>query len=68
MPKLTPNLMRETHDLMIADERTIYQLAVDSQLPFYWLRKFRAGEMKNPSVNRVQCLYEYLTKKALITR
>ena len=34
-------------------------------LSFYWLRKFASGEIRNPSVNRVQYLYEHLSKKKL---
>lgn len=32
-----------------------------SKISFYWLRKFSAGEFQDPSVNRVEELYEYLT-------
>lgn len=63
-----PNLMRETLTLLKADERSLYRISTESCVPFYWLRKFRSGEMKNPSVNRVQSLYEHLTGKSLLTR
>lgn len=34
-------------------------------IPFFWLEKFVAGVFKNPSVNRVQYLYEHLTGQPL---
>lgn len=34
-------------------------------IPFYWLKKFSGGQVKDPSVNRVQALYEFLTGKSL---
>lgn len=30
-----------------------------------WIRKFRTGRMPNPSVNRVQALYEFLAGRTL---
>lgn len=41
---------------------TVY---LETGLPFYWLRKFASGDVKDPSVNRIQKLYEYLTGKPL---
>lgn len=37
----------------------------ETKISFYWLRKFAAGDFKNPSVNRVQFLYEHLSGKKL---
>ena len=34
-------------------------------LSFYWLRKFMRGDIPNPSVNRVQYLYEHLSGNPL---
>ena len=36
-----------------------------SSITFYWLRKFHAGDVDDPSVNRVEELYVYLTGKPL---
>lgn len=33
--------------------------------PSSWLRKFRAGSIPNPSVNRVEAVYEAATGKRL---
>lgn len=37
----------------------------ETHLPYYWLKKFSSGEIKDPSVNRVQRLYEYLAGRKL---
>jgi hypothetical protein len=63
---MTTNLMQRTATMLKADERSTFDIAKESKLPFYWLRKFRSGAMKNPSVNRVQKLYEHLTGRKLL--
>ena len=64
MPDTSKNLMQETLALVKGqDLLTIYNA---TGLSFYWLRKFQAGEIKDPSVNRVQRLYEYLSGKRLV--
>lgn len=32
----------------------------DTKIPYHWLTKFAAGKIKNPSVNRVEFLNNYL--------
>lgn len=60
-----PNsLMLET--IRLAKERKLQDVFFETHIPFYWLNKFVAGTYKNPSVNRVQYLYEYLTGSKLI--
>lgn len=44
----------------------LLKVYTDTGLPFYWLRKVASGEIKNPSVNRVQYLYEHLTRTTLL--
>lgn len=58
------SLMQETctmlrnKDLLLTYEET--------HISYYWLRKFASGEFRNPSVNRVQYLYEYLSGTKLL--
>ncbi len=59
------SLMTETQRLLKQRSRTLLDVANDTGIPFYWLRKFHYGEIDNPSVNRVQKLYEYLAGKKL---
>ena len=46
-------------------EKDLLEVYSDTKVSFYWLRKFVACEFKNPSVNRVQFLFEYLSKQPL---
>ena len=56
-------LMLETQKMLKdQDLLTVYS---ETGISFYWLRKFSSGEFKNPSVNRVQHLYEFLKGKPL---
>jgi len=59
------SLMKKTLTLLEKDKRTSLELCLETKIPFYWLKKFRDGGFKNPSVNRVQFLYEFLTQSKL---
>lgn len=54
-------LMIKTRELL--QDKDLFAIYADTKLSPYWLRKFAKGELKNPSVNRVEFLYNYLTKK-----
>lgn len=58
-------LLRRTYELLDAAEITLPELYAQTGVPFYWLRKFRNREVKYPSVNRVQRLYEHLSGRKL---
>lgn len=60
----TGSLMRRTME-MLRERGDLLKIYTDTKISFYWLRKFANGEFRNPSVNRVQYLYEYLTGKQL---
>jgi hypothetical protein len=60
------SLMVKTLTLSQADKRDLLSIHKDTNLPLYWLREFRAGRIKNPSVNRIQSLYEHYTGKPLL--
>lgn len=62
------SLMQQTRELVKASELGLLGIYKSSGLPFYWLRKFASGEFRNPSVNRVQFLYEHLTGKSLLNK
>jgi len=59
-------LMVATTDLvknyLAKEENNLPKLFIETKIPFYWLKKFARGEIPNPSVNRVEYLFEYLTK------
>lgn len=54
-------LMERTRHLLGQCDKTLPQIAEDTKISFYWLRKFKSGSIVDPSVNKVQRLYEYLT-------
>jgi hypothetical protein len=57
------SLMARTIELLNGQD--LLELYSETSIPYYWLRTFARGVYKNPSVNRVQFLYEYLTQKSL---
>lgn len=60
-------LMHETLRLVKTSGKSLPQLYRDTGIPFYWLKKFSSGEFQNPSVNRVQFLYETLSGRKLFS-
>lgn len=58
-------LMRRVHELLKQDPRSLPDIYRESGIPFYWLKKFNDGEYQNPSVNRVEYLYTFLTGRDL---
>lgn len=58
-------LYEQTLKLLIASELTILDIAERADLPYDWLVSIRYDRVKNPSVNRIQKLYEFLTGKPL---
>lgn len=59
------SLMKTVQKLLKDDPRSIPEIYRESGIPFYWLRKFADNEYKNPSVNRIEFLYTFLTGKEL---
>lgn len=66
MPRPTGStLLVRTRTLLLNTERPLLDIHRESGLPFYWLRKVKSGEIRDPSVSRTQRLYEYLTNRKL---
>lgn len=57
--------MEKARELLSEKEADWMEVYRDTGIPFYWLRKFKRGVFKNPSVNRVQFLYEHLSGRKL---
>jgi len=61
MSPISPgSLLIETRRLLKEDERTLLDIHKATGLPFDWLRKLSSGDTADPSVNRIQHLYEHL--------
>jgi len=59
------SLIIKTKELLTNDARSLLEIHRASGIPFYWLQKFSSKHFDNPSVNRVQYLYEFLTNSQL---
>lgn len=59
-------LLITTIKLLKADRRTLRIVGHATGIPYYWLKKLSAGEIDDPSVNRIQQLFEFLSKKRLL--
>lgn len=46
----------------------ISQVALKTNLQYDWVNKLKRGDIKDPSVNKVQAVYEYLTGKPLLSK
>ena len=55
--------------LRLIEERprivTLKDIADGADVPLAWLKTFAAGNIRDPSVNRIEVLYGYLTGKSL---
>ena len=60
------SLLSKTRELLLASDKSNNKIVQETGLPFPWLRAFRAGDYDNPSVNRVQFLYEHLNGRKLV--
>lgn len=59
------SLMATTMELLKARQQPLTEIQSATGISFYWLRRFLGGEFSDPSVNRVQKLYEYLAQRKL---
>jgi len=44
---------------------TLLDISVATKISLHWIHKFSTNKIADPSVNRIQTLYEYLSKKEL---
>ena len=59
------SLHSRTLDLLKQSGVPLPEIYKETHLPYYWLKKFSSGEIRDPSVNRVQRLYEFLAGRKL---
>lgn len=65
IPKKRGTLFQETLDLLREDPRTMSEIAEQTGFNYDWLLKFYYSRIPDPSVNRVQELYEKLSGKKI---
>lgn len=59
-------LLDRTHELLSSSDQSVEEIAKGADVTFYWLRRFKQGTILDPSVNRVQKVYEYLAGAPLL--
>jgi hypothetical protein len=59
-------LMQRTQQLLRDTDKTYNMILIDLGIPQNWLSLFANDRLPDPSVNRVQKLYEYLSGKTLV--
>ncbi len=64
------SLLEKTRELLNTrldnEDEALIAICYETGFAYHWVRKLGLGQFKNPSVNRVQFLYEYLTGTKLI--
>ena len=60
---MTSRMLTETRDLLQRDKGNWYVTAAETGLGREWIAKLAQGVIKEPSVNRVERLHDYLTEK-----
>lgn len=59
------SLLTKARDMLRTTERSYLDIYTDTGLSPNWLSRLATKRMKDPSVNKVQRLYEYLQGKQL---
>lgn len=58
-------LLKRTRTLITESGKTHMQICIATGLQINWISGVATGRIKDPSVNRIQKLYEYLAGKKL---
>ena len=58
-------LLQRTRDLITDSDKTHMQICIATGLQVNWISGIATGRIKDPSVNRIQKLYEYLAGSKL---
>jgi hypothetical protein len=70
IPNMSPMALLETTRSLLADitnsGTSLRQIALEfeGEVEYDWLKRFATGEIKDPSVNRVQSLHDCLLRKS----
>lgn len=58
-------LLDKTLDLLEEDSRPLQEISFATGISLYWLQKMRVRAIPDPSVNRTQQLFEFLSDTKL---
>ncbi len=54
-------LLTETKNMLVSTDRTKREIADGAGVGKEWLNKFAQGQIKDPGINRVQAVHDYLS-------
>jgi len=54
------DLLNDTKKLLKESDKTLEQVHVGAGVSYHWLAKFKRNAINDPSVNKVQDLYNFL--------
>lgn len=60
MPTKKETLLEKTRRLAKQDERSNADLARLTGLNYFWIRNFRSAHVKNPGIQKVEQLHDFL--------
>lgn len=63
----TLSLADKTRTLLLLSKEDLTAIAALTNVSYDWLIKFKSNKIKDPSVNKVQSLYEHLSGSPLFT-
>lgn len=63
----TPLLLDKTKLLLKQSMLEPVEIAAGANVSYDWLIKLKSDKIKDPSVNKVQAVYEYLSERPLFT-
>lgn len=63
----TPLLLDKTKELLNSTGADLTDIAIETSVTYDWLVKLKGNRIKDPSVNKVQAVYEYLSGKPLFS-
>ena len=58
-------LLVRTMELLNECKLSMIKIHVMTDLPYHWLQQLSTNKTTDPSVNRIQYLYEFLTEQAI---
>lgn len=67
MEENTPTLLERTRAMLAQTEHTYLEIHARTGLRPNWLSALACGRLREPSVNKVQRLYEYLSGQQLVS-
>lgn len=66
IPDEKKSLLLVTIKLLKESTFNLFEISEKTSLNYYWLKKLYYNKLKDPSVNKIQILYEFLSDKKIV--